>query len=149
MRKGKDLIGLPVVATDCGAEIERVTGLILDRSQMQVAALLIDNGGWFRQARVLPLCDVRVFGEAGVVVSSTNVIRDADRIPDIQLILHRHAPLTGTKLITHDGTEIGTVQDIRFDERTGHIDAFEISVVPSLLLAVAEFARIQPVCATP
>ena len=127
MRHGSDLIDMPVVIAGKGEEIERVKGLVLDHSQMNVAALLIDDGGLFRQARILPLCDVRSFGRTGIAVSSPTVIRAADQVPDIRLRLHRPAPVAGTKMMTDDGTEVGTVQDVLFDERTGHIDAFEIS----------------------
>ena len=126
MRKGMDLINIPVVDDD-GAEIERVKGLVLDQTEQNVISLLLETNVDTRKARVVQLQDVCGFGEDCVVIASSNVVRSLDLVPEVRLVLYPYGPMTGTKLLTCQGVVAGTVNDLSFDEHTGKIDVFEIS----------------------
>jgi len=126
MLKGRDLIGMPVVVRNTGVEIERVEGLVLDLAETHVSALLVDSDDWSRQARILSLEDVQSFGEKEIEVGSASVIHAVDQIPDIARMLHSEPTISGAHLVTNDGTDVGTVNDLLFDEATGGIDSFEV-----------------------
>ncbi|MBI1902510.1 MAG: PRC-barrel domain-containing protein [Planctomycetia bacterium] len=128
MCKGNQIIGLPVIAVDRGVEVEQVKDLVVDRAHKRVVALLVEKGGWFgAPARVLPLRDVQAFGEDAVMVRSSEAIVEAGKVADIQEALDRHLRLKGTKLISSEGRELGTIRDIDFDPRTGDVKSFEVS----------------------
>jgi len=127
MRKARELIGMPVVLTQNRVEIERVEGFVLDLTETQVSALLVDSDDCRHQARILPLYEVRAFGESEIEVGSPSVIQRVDQIPDIRRILNVKTPVSGAHLVTDDGIDVGTVNDLLFDEHTGDIDSFEVS----------------------
>jgi len=124
MRKAKDLIGMPVVVSESHTEIERVEGLVLDISETHVTALVVDKDDRLLRARVVPLYDVESFGEAEIEVPSTSVVHAVDQIPDIRKMMNRDIAST-THLVASDGTDVGTVNDVLFDEDTGDIESFE------------------------
>jgi len=126
MRNGMDLMNKPVIADD-GGDVECVKGLILNPEHTHVVALLLNTDVDTRKARVLKIDEIKSFAESGLQVASTAAIRSLDAAPDIRLVLYPHGPMTGTKLHAGDGTEIGTVNDLIFDEATGKIEVFEIS----------------------
>ena len=81
--------------------------------------LLLNTDVDTRKARVLRIDEVQSFGESDLKVASAAAIHSLDTVPDIRLVLYPHGPMTGTKLHTCDGIEIGTVNNIIFDETTG------------------------------
>jgi len=107
MRKGSDLIGKLIVAYETGERIERVEDLIFDQSGNRVLGFLVDEGGWTRRARVLPLREVQSIGVDAIVVPSKRSIVNADRVSDMKDVLQRNKALRKTKLMTTDGRELG------------------------------------------
>jgi len=125
MLKGKNLIGMPVIVADSGAQIQRVEGIVLDCSETHVTALVVERDEHYRDARVLPLHHVQSFRDEDIAVSSEKVIHHVDQIPNIRRLLKQDSSSIGTRLITPDGTDVGTVNDVIFNEETGSIDCFE------------------------
>lgn len=125
MLKGKNLIGMPVIIAGSGAQIQRVEGIVLDGSETHVTALVVDRNERCREARILPLHEVQSFRDEDIAVSSENVIHHVNQIPNIRRLLKQDSSLAGTRLITRDGTDVGTVADVIFNENTGSIDCFE------------------------
>ena len=59
MIKGKDILGRHIVAIDSGQRIDSVHDLIFDHQANEVLGLLVDEGGWFRAAKVVPFEMIR------------------------------------------------------------------------------------------
>jgi uncharacterized protein YrrD len=127
MRKGSDLIGKLIVAYETGERIERVEDLIFDQSGNRVLGFVVDEGGWARKARVLPLREVQSIGVDAIVVPSKRSIVSVDQVPEMKEVLQRNKALRKTKLMTTDGREIGTLEDLYFDDKTGAIEGYEVS----------------------
>lgn len=127
MRKGSDILGKTVVALDTGAKLETVSDLIFDQNNNQLLALLVDDGGWFSEARVLPLNAVQTIGPDAVLTPSKSAIVEAPRLPAVQRILQNNNILKGTTVMTTDGRDLGKLVDLFFDEQTGQIEGFEVS----------------------
>ncbi|MDP9314227.1 MAG: PRC-barrel domain-containing protein [Chloroflexota bacterium] len=127
MRKGSDLVGKPIVAFDTGEEFERVQDLLFDQHSNQLLGFLVDEGGWFSSARVLPLENVQTIGPDAIIVPSKTAIANATQVPAINRVLERNNVLKGTKIMTTDGRDLGTMADLYFDERTGAVEGYEVS----------------------
>jgi uncharacterized protein YrrD len=127
MRKGSDLIGKPVVTFDTGEQIDRIQDLIFDQNSNQLLGFLVDEGGWFSSARVLPLQHVQSIGPDAVIVPAKSAVVSASSVPEINRILERNNVLKGTKIMTTDGRDLGTMADLYFDERTGVVEGYEVS----------------------
>lgn len=127
MRKGSDLIGKPVISYDTGEQFEKIQDLVFDQNNNQLLGFVVDEGGWFSAARVLPLNRVQALGPDTVIVPNKNAVIAADSEPIFRKILERNNILKGTKIITTDGKDLGTLTDLYFDEHTGGIEGYEAS----------------------
>jgi uncharacterized protein YrrD len=127
MRKGKDIVGKPVVAYDSGEKVETVVDLIFDQYDNRLLGFLIDEGGWFSNAKVLPLNLVKAIGVDAIIIQSKESIALASDYTDIHKILENNNILNGTRIMTTDGRDLGTLIDFYFDEQTGAIEGYEAS----------------------
>jgi len=127
MRKGRDTIGKPVIAYDTGEKIETVTDLIFDQANNLLLGFLVDEGGLFTAARVLPINQVQAIGADAIIIPSKDSIVVANSIPEIETVLEHNNILKGTKIMTVDGRDLGTMIDLYFDDQTGKIEGYEVS----------------------
>jgi uncharacterized protein YrrD len=127
MRNGKGMIGKPIVAYDSGEEFRTIMDLVFDQESNQLLGFLVDEGGWFSNALVLPLANIQAIGTDAVIVSSRSAIDSAVEFPQIQSILEKDNILKGTRIMTLDGRDLGTMVDLYFDDNTGAIEGYEVS----------------------
>ncbi|WP_029481266.1 PRC-barrel domain-containing protein, partial [Deinococcus marmoris] len=125
MIKGKDILGRHIVAIDSGQRIDNVHDLIFDHQANEVLGLLVDEGGWFRAAKVVPFEMIRSIGEDAIMIDSADHVtttRDDDRLADV---LDSKISLIGMTLLTTDGQDLGKIADVYFDEKTGKVEGYE------------------------
>jgi len=127
MRKGRDIIGKPIVSLQGGERIATVQDLVFDHAAGQLLALLVDEGGWFRAARVVPFEAVRSFGDDAVVIGDAAEVVTADANSRVSDILHDKATLVGTTLMTTDGKNLGRLADMYFDETLGGVIGYDVT----------------------
>jgi uncharacterized protein YrrD len=127
MRKGRDLIGKPVIAYDTGEKFETITDLVFDQVKNVLLGFLVDEGGWFTSARVLPLAQVQAIGPDAVIVASRDSIVVANTMPRIEEVLDHNNILRDTRIMTVDGRDLGTMIDLYFDDQTGRVEGYEVS----------------------
>ena len=127
MRKGGDIINKQLVTFADGRQIAKIHDLIFDHKSNMVLGFLVDEGGWFSSAKVLPLEEVKSIGEDAVVVETENAVVSADDRPEMTDVLKSNNILKGTKLMTESGKSVGTLVDIYFDEITGRVEGYEVS----------------------
>ena len=127
MRKGRDVIGKPVIAYDSGERIETVVDVIFDQNENRLLGFLIDEGGWFSNAKVLPLDRVKAIGVDALIIPSKDSIAPSSDYPRIHKVLEHNNILNGTKIMTTDGRDLGTLVDFYFDEVSGAVEGYEAS----------------------
>ena len=127
MRKGRDVIGKPVIAYDSGERIETVVDVIFDQNENRLLGFLIDEGGWFSNAKVLPLDRVKAIGVDALIIPSKDSISSSSHHPKIHKVLEHNNILNGTKIMTTDGRDLGTLVDFYFDEVSGAVEGYEAS----------------------
>jgi uncharacterized protein YrrD len=127
MRKGRDMIGKPVIAYDTGEKFETITDLVFDQVNNLLLGFVVDEGGLFSSARVLPLSQVQVMGNDAVIVLSKDAIVVAGTIPEIESVMDHNNILKGTQIMTVDGRDLGKMIDLYFDDQTGRIEGYEVS----------------------
>jgi uncharacterized protein YrrD len=82
MRKGKDARGLLVITKDSGKKVGKVEDLILDRQGSRVLGILVDEAGWFKEAKVVPWPSFRVTGLDAVIIDDEASAKKASEVPD-------------------------------------------------------------------
>lgn len=126
--KAGDVIGLKVVTLDEGKEVDKVHDVVYDPKENRVRALVIDEGGWFSDAKVLMVEDIYSIGKDAVVIDSEDRIHTASDVNErVASITGEDQKLTKTKVITENGINLGAVSDILFDTKTGKVEEFEVS----------------------
>lgn len=126
--KGNDVLDLKVISINEGKYIENVDDLIYDPRTHKVRALLVDKGGWFSKAKVILFEDIKTIGKDAIIIESESQLKTADEVGErIATISKSDTFLTKTKIITETGTELGSVSDIYFDQKTGDVIDLEVS----------------------
>ncbi len=125
MLKGKEVIGRRVVTLDGGERLDSVRDLIFDEQGNHVLALLIDEGGWFHSARVIPFGNVRSVGEDAIMVGSAADVVSAKDDPVLTEAMNSKTGLAGLNLLTTDGKALGRIADVFFDEISGRVVGYE------------------------
>jgi len=127
MKMGRDVTGLPVIDFSTGKKTYKVQDVIFDATTNRVLGLLVDEGGWFGTAKVLPMEKIKSIGEDAVVFQDQADIVAADNDPSIASVMKEESVLKGTKLMTESGKKLGTLSDIQFDEASGAVTGYEVS----------------------
>jgi uncharacterized protein YrrD len=127
MRKGTDIIGKAVVAYDSGEKFETVLDLIFDQNSNRLLGFLVDEAGWFSSSKVIALQSVQAIGPDAIIVPSKSAEVPASQIQPIDRVLEHNNIMKGTKIMSTDGRNLGTMIDLYFDEVTGDIEGYEVS----------------------
>lgn len=127
MRKGSDIIGKVVVTYDTGKKIEQIRDLIFDQQRNQLLGFLVEEKGLFRDAKVIPLQEVRAIGLDAIVVNSQESVVEANHSSAIAEIVDHNNVLRGTKILTTAGLDLGELVDLFFDEDSGLVEGYEVS----------------------
>jgi uncharacterized protein YrrD len=127
MRKGKDAGGLLVITRDSGKKIGKVEDLVLDRQGGRVLGILVDEAGWFREARVVAWPSFRVVGLDAVIIDQEASVKKASEVPEMSEVLEAGNVLVGVRVQTTEGRELGKIEDFYFDPDSGVVKGFELS----------------------
>jgi uncharacterized protein YrrD len=127
MRKGTDIIGKAVVAYDSGEKFETVLDLVFDQNSNRLLGFLVDEAGWFSSSKVIALQSVQAIGPDAIIVPSKSAEVPASQIQPIDRVLEHNNIMKGTKIMSTDGRNLGTMIDLYFDEVTGDIEGYEVS----------------------
>ncbi len=125
MLKGKEVIGRKIVSLDGGERVDTVRDLIFDEQGNRVLALLVDEGGWFHAARVIPFDSVRSIGEDAVMIASAADVVSARDHATLAAAMESKSGLAGLNLLTSDGKDLGRIADVFFDETSGQVVGYE------------------------
>jgi uncharacterized protein YrrD len=127
MRKGTDILNRSIIAFNTGKRIAGVLDLIFDQETNQLLGFLVNEGGLFHAAKVIPLSQVKAIGPDVVVVSGQDAIVSVKELPQIQAVLEHQLILKGNRIITTDGRYLGSIVDLYFNDQTGNIEGYETS----------------------
>jgi len=129
MRKGKSIIGLKVLSQSDGADLGNVRDLIFDHETDELLALLISDKDLFGliDAQIVPWAQVLTVGPDAIVVPSSEAKIKAGENARVHSIMDRQTALSGTRVFTTEGQDLGTLADMYVDEQTGRVLGYEIS----------------------
>ena len=127
LRKAKDILGLPVILLDTGEEVFDIKGILFSPKNKRILGFLIDEGGWFKGAKILLLKHVHTIGKDAVIIRNKEFIMSSVQIPEVEQILEDKYKLFDLEAIDSEGNKLGRIEDVLFNEKTGRIDSLEIS----------------------
>jgi uncharacterized protein YrrD len=102
----------PILDTATAQQVGRVDGFAVDAAGRRVHAVLV---GKSRDGSVLPWEQVKGFGPDAVTIESSSVLRRSSGGLDDA------GDLTGARVLSERGFELGAVRDVEFDPATGSL----------------------------
>jgi uncharacterized protein YrrD len=127
MLKGSELIHRLLITRDGGEQVGKVQDLVVDKKGSQILGLLVDEKGWFSDAHIVRWSAVLSIGEDAVVIDSKTSVVKASEVPEINDVFDRGNVLTGVRVRTTDGRDLGKFEGFYLDEKSGRILGYELS----------------------
>ena len=127
--KANTLINLPVITVKSGKKIGNIKNIVYNSQNNQVTAFVVDEKGWFSDAKIILIADIESIGKDAILVEDESKIINANNKIDhtIALTANDNNFLDASDVITQGGTKLGKVTDIYFDQITGKLEAIEVS----------------------
>lgn len=127
MKKSRKFISMPIVSLSEGLQIGTVRSLIVNPEKMEVAAITIDQRGWFREQKIIPYAKVRSVGNDAITIDQSSTVQRTVSLPEILKLIKERANPIGIRVLSEDGTVLGIIEEYYIDEETGRIVSLEIS----------------------
>jgi uncharacterized protein YrrD len=127
MRKSKKFASMPVISLEEGQQIGHVKGLVIDPAGKKVAALIIEQKGWFKEQRFIPYHKVKSAGSDAITIEKTTSVERATALPDIVKLVKEKVGIIGARIVAENGTLLGNVDEYYVDLATGSIAGLEFS----------------------
>lgn len=127
MRKSKQFLGMPIISLEEGQQIGTIGGLVINPDLKNVAALIIEQKGWFREQRFIPFNKVHSIGEDAITTEKGSRAERGVSLPEILKFFKDRVNLIGSKIVAENGTVLGLVDEFYIDLQTGDIVGFEYS----------------------
>ncbi len=120
MRKGRDLLGLPVLKSVSGERLGEILDLVYAPGEQLITGFVIDKGNWLRPPRQVLSSSVKRV-EAEAVKTEEPQVAELDNFDCLVSSLH------GKKVQTVGGKLLGSVQDVVLDDLCSRVTGLEIS----------------------
>jgi uncharacterized protein YrrD len=124
MQKVNELFGKRVIDMRSGNQIAAVRDVVLDGDMRRILALVIGDGRWGAKDRVLRWRELAAVGEF-VIVDGEQALPALSEDAEVRGLREGAAKVTGKKVISASGEQIGIVDDIYY-ERSGAVLGYEI-----------------------
>lgn len=127
MRKSKQFASMPVISLEEGQQIGKVKGLVVDPAGKKVAALIIEQKGWFKEQRFIPYHKINSVGADAITIEKTSGVERGTALPDIVRLLKDKVEIIGCRIVAENGTVLGNTDEFYVDMATGTIAGLEFS----------------------
>ena len=127
MRKSKRFASMPVISLEEGQHIGIVRELVIDPTGKKVAALIIEQKGWFKEQRFIPYSKVHSVGADAITIEKSSGVQKAAGLPEIVKLLRERIKITGARIVAENGTGLGHVDEYYVDVESGTIAGLEFS----------------------
>ena len=127
MRRGRTIVGLPVISIAQGTRIGVVEDLVIDLDRRWVAALSLGGQHVAGAVRVVPFDAIRGAGRDAVTVQDDSAVVLLSDRPDLERLYASPVRLVGLQVVTEEGSRPGRIHDVLVDELSGEIVDYEVS----------------------
>lgn len=127
MRKRKELQGLGVVDVTGGKKVGSVGDLVISPENGRLVALTLGGGMMGGEGSYIAIEDVRAIGQDAITIEGENVVRPSEEMPDgVRAARDASRGLAGKKVVTENGSLLGTVSDYLIDETAMRVSGLTI-----------------------
>ena len=126
LKKYSDVLGLPVISAKDGMKIGTLKDVAFRRDNKGVVAFILEKGSHAIKGNVILLCDVLSLGNDALVINNPDCLLNYKKFKKT-CEMQEKIQLRGFKIYTHAGEDIGIVQDVFFDYKTGKVEGVQVS----------------------
>lgn len=127
MRKGHEIIGKRVIGLADASDLGTVRDLVFDANADQCIGLVLQEGGMMSEAQVVPWEQITTLGPDAVMVQSESSRIGISSDARIRASMEQDFSLSGDRIATTEGNQIGSLGDVYIDEKTGQRLGYEVS----------------------
>jgi len=127
MKKSRRFISLPVISLEEGQQIGTVKGLVVDPAAKKVAALIIEQKGWFKEQRFVPYHKIHSVGSDAITIEKNSYVEKSGNLSEIVKLLKDKVEINGSRIVAENGSVLGFVDEYYVDPITGAITGLEFS----------------------
>lgn len=124
MHKVNDLYGKQVINQSTGERVAAVRDVVLDADARRIVALVVGDGMWSKEERVIRWDTITSIGDYVIAEGSQPfaVIDEDAEVADLRKQAHQ---ITGTMIVSSTGERLGAAGDMFYDE-SGAIAGYAI-----------------------
>lgn len=127
MKRLSDVVGMPVVCAKSGKTIGDVKEPVFTPNGSEVAGLLTLIRGNVNKTGIIFIEDILDIGKDAILIFDNNSIEEDKKV--IKGFMKNNKWFCmNKKVLTKDGIELGIIKDGSFDEKTGKISEFALSL---------------------
>jgi sporulation protein YlmC with PRC-barrel domain len=127
MRKSSDLQGLGVMDAGSGTKLGTVDELVISPDDGEVLAVVLSGGMFGGGKTYIDMANVRAIGADAITVEGGGVGKAEDVVSERIREAHiSPRKLVGNKVVTRDGTFLGTVHDYFIEEQTRRVTGLTV-----------------------
>lgn len=130
MKRRVDLIGLPVIAAETGEKLGEVDDVVFDPSVGEVIGYLLEAAGRGGRRRLVPRGAVSSVGPGAVMVSGGRDAIRTVKAAEVRRLQGLAGRILGKRVLTGEGDDLGTVDDMVFDPQAGLVTGYQLSGGP-------------------
>lgn len=123
LKRGCDIIGLPVLSLATGERLGNVRDLVFDIQEMMIIMLLIDERGLFHGNKTIYFHEIYKFGLDAVIIQHKSCIQSGSSTSRNNLNYTTREHIINQEVITDEGENIGVVQDLLVSIENGKVHA--------------------------
>ncbi|WP_051688245.1 PRC-barrel domain-containing protein [Desulfofalx alkaliphila] len=127
MIKSKQLVGMPVISLAEGQQIGRVKELVINPDSKSIAALVIEQRGWFKEQKFIPYGKVHSVGSDAITIDQSSNVQKGSGLPDIVKLTKDKHGVIQAKVVAENGKLLGVVEEFYLDTDKGAIVGLELS----------------------
>lgn len=125
MRKYSDVLGLPVISAKDGIKIGTLKDVIFCNNK-DVMGFILEKDSHRVNGNVILLHDVLSLGNDALIIDDPNKLIEYRKLKKTPEMLER-IKLRGFRIYTQSGDDIGIVEDVFFDYKTGKVEGVQVS----------------------
>jgi len=126
LRKYSEVLGLPVISARDGFKIGTVKDVIFNNEKKCVLAFLMDKGIYAVKGNVILLNSILSLGNDALIIDDPLNLIEYRHFKKLYN-LNERTNLRGLRIFTQTGEDLGIVQDVLFDYKTGKIEGVQVS----------------------
>ena len=126
LKRTEQILGLPLITISDGKEMGVIRQLVINPEMGRIEFLLLNDGPWYTEPKVLPYELVLGIGHDAVTTESATALDALPETAEVVQFLERKVEVIGTRVITRRGRMIGLVAEMVIEIESGRVVACEI-----------------------